>query len=158
VCYQPSALDPSCTSSNLGAACGSWPQIGYTCKSVHSQGVCLPPNTSGVGTLTNAPNTGDSPPQQYSGCAGVANQGWINAAITAGGGRTPYYKIFKRACPYAYSFGFDDHAGDFQCNDSDSLSFDVTFCGIASNDTAPTAPAAPVSAKGSNLGTHRGKP
>jgi len=43
----------------------------------------------------------------------------------------PLVRPFKKACPAAYSFPFDDHSGTFQCmnaSGSDPLNYMITFC------------------------------
>jgi hypothetical protein len=41
-----------------------------------------------------------------------------------------YLNVFRKACPRAYSYQFDDQAGLFTCDNSSKLtSYTVTFCG-----------------------------
>jgi hypothetical protein len=43
----------------------------------------------------------------------------------------PLVRPFKKECPAAYSFPFDDHSGTFQCinaSGSAPLDYMITFC------------------------------
>ncbi|KAF5199607.1 Thaumatin-like protein [Thalictrum thalictroides] len=56
-----------------------------------------------------------------------------------------YSTIFKRACPRAYSYAFDDGTSTFTCN---AYEYTITFCpatnGLRKSDGAPPPPALPV--------------
>lgn len=128
----------TCSASNKGAACSGYAitgfadGLGYTCQPVNytisvnnvvdTAYVCLPPTTSGLGTKQTA---GDL--SLYDAGGGLFNDAWLTAAKLAGGGDEGFHEIFKQACPFAYSWQYDDIAADYGCND-DLTSFNVTFC------------------------------
>jgi hypothetical protein len=132
----------TCGPTTVGQACGGYifnyqgqNALGYTCQPVTYQSggqqltayTCLPPTISGLGQCQPPnPNTG-GPTQLYTGGGGLFNAAWITAGKQAGGGTTPYYEIFKQACPEAYTWQYDDAASGFGC--SSMTGFDVTFCG-----------------------------
>jgi hypothetical protein len=120
---------------SAGDACGlalvGWPGVAYVCTEVDSKNgylACLPPTTSGLGTLVT-PTSGAS---LWSGCAGVFNDDWVTAARSANGGNSPFYISFKKACPYAYAWQYDDQSSDFSCPDANAdLGFQIDFCAPA---------------------------
>ena len=63
-------------------------------------------------------------------CCGPYNRRWLRAARKADRGRRPYTKIFKKACPSAYSFQYDDPSSLFTCSDpgAGEIDYKVTFC------------------------------
>jgi hypothetical protein len=139
----------------LGCSLTPYPNIDYTCETLTDNptvAVCVAPDTSGFGTLTtnSAPATCNYIAQEYSGCCGPFNAGWVNAATTAGGGTTPFYTLFKNACASAYTYQFDDIASQVTCDDSaGETDYAVTFCPAGSVNS---------SGLGAPNGQRRGKP
>jgi len=39
-----------------------------------------------------------------------------------------YPSVFKRACPDAYSYAYDDHTSTFTCKGNPAVSYHITFC------------------------------
>lgn len=129
----------TCSAQTVGQGCGGYlflgytDALGYTCQaaSYRSAGkaltayACVPPTTSGLASCQNP--AGNTP--LYQGTGGVFNAAWLTAGLQAGRGTTPYYETFKRACPQAYTWQYDDDSGGFACTNSSLTGFDVTFCG-----------------------------
>src|SRR4029077_20492409 len=46
------------------------------------------------------------PHSEFTGPCGTPNQDWVTAGVQAGSNATPYYAIFKNACPAAYASQF----------------------------------------------------
>lgn len=63
-------------------------------------------------------------------CCGPYNRKWLRAARKAGKHDRPFTKIFKEACPAAYSFQYDDPSSSYTCNDPSGgeIDYKVTFC------------------------------
>ncbi len=136
----------TCGASTVGKPCGGYLEffsdaLGYTCQAVtwshegaeKTEYACLPPTDQGLGKCETQDVTGSqggcpsgTNPPLYTSTASPANQDFVTAAIQAGGGTEPYYKIFKRACPHAYSFSYDDQSGGFACNGM--TGFNIVFC------------------------------
>jgi len=127
---------PNCTSqSDVGKVCGGYQtlgfstDIGYRCVSTgsgKSDVACVPaydPAVNGLGDLvTNAKDTLTF----YSGTGSPLNPEWVKAAKQAGGG-TPWYETFSAACPHAYGWTYDDHAGGFACTVKGTLNLTIIF-------------------------------
>ncbi len=69
----------------------------------------------------------------YTGICGPMNQNWVDAynQFQNSSSGDNYISVSKNNCPTAYSFQFDDQAGNFACrNTSDQLvGYNVDFCG-----------------------------
>lgn len=68
------------------------------------------------------------------------NTDWVSVA-------EPLVEGFKEACPSAYSFPFDDPTSTFQCTNntqSNSMSYEVTFCSTPPFPPPPPPPPTPV--------------
>ncbi len=129
----------NCATAPAGAACGGYREVGYpdglgyTCRKLTytmSDGrtatahPCVPPTTSGLGTCTRSRDPAQPP--LYDGVGGVWNPGWMEAARQAGGGVEPFFRVFNRACPRAYTWPYDDVAALYACAAIEG--FTVTFC------------------------------
>jgi hypothetical protein len=148
-CFQNLTTGP-CSATNVGEPCGGYMEffsdaLGYTCQAVkykykgveNTTYACLPPTTTGLGTCEVATppkagtcGIGSPPPTQaplYTGTGSPANADFVTAATQAGGGSEPYYAIFKRACPRAYSWSYDDASGGLACTGG-LTGFNVVFC------------------------------
>jgi hypothetical protein len=115
--------------------------LGYTCqtatykddyKTTRIAHLCMPPVISGLGACVKD-NKGLAP--LYTGMGGVTNPSWLTAGITAGSGGVPYYVTFKTACPFAYTWQYDDISSGFGCNPALKIAhgesfdgFHVSFC------------------------------
>jgi hypothetical protein len=76
------------------------------------------------------------PPSEFTGPCGTPNQDWVTAGVQAGSNATPYYAIFKNACPAAYASQFGDQASDFTCTNTGSpVGYRVTFCASGGKGT-----------------------
>lgn len=129
VCATAQGVPDAAGCTTAGDSCGldlaGYPGAGYTCARIGRTAnlACLPPTTSGLGTLL------DGSPDLWSGCAGVFNPDWVTAAKTAGNGTQPYYIPLKKACAAAYAWQYDDQSSDYGCPDSDQyLGFQIDFC------------------------------
>lgn len=122
--------------------------MGYACRTVsftdanaktQKAHLCLPPTTSGLGQCKESEHDGTTKLRAFRGVGGPFNAAWITAGHQAGDGEKPYYEIFKKACPSAYAWQYDDDSGGFQCffesissaAVQDFKGFNITFCGIA---------------------------
>jgi len=133
----------ACTGASGSCACYS----PHSCQS--SRGAndgCTQPNscldTSGVadgmndpaipGTVTCGTNETCycSPQAIYSGTCGPLNSSWATASTTPLGSTDGFERDFKKACPSAYSYQFDDVASDFTCTNTvaNQVNYKVTFC------------------------------
>ncbi len=148
VCIDPSNPNyanaaGACSASTIGKPCGGYlilkyfDALGYTCQSAaynnagdnQTAYVCVPPTTSGLATCASP--AGNTP--LYQGTGGVFNAAWLTAGLQAGGGTTPYYQLFKTACPQAYTWQYDDDSGGFAC--SGLTGFQVALCGSLATDS-----------------------
>lgn len=120
---------------------------GYTCQTVtfddatntsQTAHLCLPPTTSGLGMCRQSTTDSNGLKlRAFEGVGGPFNAAWITAGIQAGSGK-PYYETFKKACPNAYTWQYDDDSGGYQCffesttsTATDFSGFDVAICGEA---------------------------
>lgn len=128
-----------CASAPVGEACGGYREVGYpdglgySCRRLtysmangqpHTAHPCVPPTTSGLGACTRSSDPRQPP--LYSGVGGVWNPGWMAAAHQAGGSKEPFFRIFNRACPRAYTWPYDDVAALYHCTALEG--FTLTFC------------------------------
>lgn len=115
--------------------------LGYRCtllKHVNNQVACLPPTTAGLG---RGPYSG---PQGllFSGAGGLSNPEWMAAAMQAGKGGKPFFKIFSEACPHEYAWQYDDYTGGLDCNSGTggaNVNFTITF-GLANGSGLERGP------------------
>jgi len=76
----------------------------------------------------------------FSSACGPPNINWQNAIATVPiatptpSANATYLNVFKKACPNAHSYQYDDASSDFGCTNGSTLnSYTVTFCGKLSS-------------------------
>ncbi len=93
------------------------------CPTICDDPPCMP--AQAANTNWPAPALGDS-------CLNT-NTDWVSIA-------EPLVEGFKKACPSAYSFPFDDPTSTYQCTNntlSNSMSYQVTFCPVKTTNVPP---------------------